>query len=239
MTATDAKKAAAQLGEIIKFLPQSYEADVDLKTLQDWPGNPKDHDIGAIVESMRENGVYGAVRVQTSSRRILGGHGTREALRRLKVKRVNVLWIDCDDATGARIVAADNRITELGGYNDALLLDYLRAQQEQGNLKGTGYDDDDVTTLYQHLTGDYSQTWTGMPEYQVSDERSYHHLTVHFENDEAIAAFAKLLGREITLKTHYFWYPEQVRKVHADKTYVESDDAAAQDDDENDDDEDA
>jgi hypothetical protein len=155
MTTAAAKKAAEKLGEIIKFLPQTYEADVEIKSLVDWPGNPKDHDIGAIVESMRENGVYGALRCQLSTRRILAGHGTREALRRLKVRRVNVLWIDCDDATGARIVAADNRLSELGGYNDAALLDYLRTLQESNNLKGTGYDADDVTTLYEHVHGEY------------------------------------------------------------------------------------
>ena len=151
------KKAEEKLGEIIRFLPQRYEESVELKTLEDWPGNPKDHDIGAIVESMRENGFYGAVRAQLSSRRILAGHGTREALRRLKVKRVHVLWIDCDDATGARIVAADNRLSELGGYNEPALLEYLRSLQEQGNLRGSGYDDDDVTTLYEHVHGEYER----------------------------------------------------------------------------------
>ena len=149
--------AARELGTLIRKLPQRYEPDVEIATLEDWPGNPKDHDLGAIMHSMQEIGVYGALRVQESSRRILAGHGTRQALTQLGVTTMAVLWIDCNDRDGARIVAADNRLAQLGGYNDPALLDYLVALYKDDNLVGTGYDADDIETLYAQVHGDEKQ----------------------------------------------------------------------------------
>lgn len=124
--------------------PLRYEADVDVDTLHEFPGNPKDHDVGVIMESMQRNGVADAIRAQQSTRRILGGHGTKKALVLLGYRQVPVLWVDCDDAAARRLVLVLNRAPETGGYNASLLADFLTEQATLGDLAGTGYDADDV-----------------------------------------------------------------------------------------------
>jgi DNA modification methylase len=126
---------------------QEYERGVALRTLKDWPDNPKGHDVDAIVASMTANGAYGVVYAQRSSRRLLAGHGRKAAYRVLGVRAVDVVWLDVDDKTAARIVAADNHTATLGGYDDSALYAYLRTLQADDNLIGSSYDSDDVEAV--------------------------------------------------------------------------------------------
>lgn len=139
-----ASRYAAALAHVV---PQRFENNVRLSTLKDWPGNPKTHDVPMLVSLMQRNGRYGVVYVQSSTRRILAGHGRRKAYRKLRVTAVDVLWLDVPDDVAARIVAADNRSAELGGYDGNALAAYLREQEAAGNLDGTGYSSDDVATI--------------------------------------------------------------------------------------------
>lgn len=128
-------------------LRQAYEPNVAIDTLLEFPGNPKSHDLGAIIASLERNGMADAIKVQLSTRRIIGGHGTLKALRHLKRTVVPVLWIDCDDRTARRLLLAYNRAGELGGFEVGALADFLTEQAESGDLNGTGYDGDDVDAI--------------------------------------------------------------------------------------------
>lgn len=141
----------ATLAALVRHVPQRYEPGVKVSSLKDWPGNPKQHDVPAIVESMKANGVYGVVYAQQSSRRLLKGHGTRKALRIVGVRAIDVVWLDVSDETAANIVAADNRLTERGGVDDHLLYKFLNEQVGLDRLDGTGYDVDDVAALKKAL----------------------------------------------------------------------------------------
>jgi hypothetical protein len=55
--------------------------------------------------------------------------------------------ISCGDAEAMKINAADNRLAELGGYDDAALLDQLQAMA--GDFAGTGWTDADLQILSQ------------------------------------------------------------------------------------------
>ena len=63
--------------------------------------------------------------------------------------------VDVDDTAAARIVAADNRTADLGGYDDEVLAELIQAIQagSDGDLVGSGYDDDDLDVLLA-LAGD-------------------------------------------------------------------------------------
>lgn len=61
--------------------------------------------------------------------------------------------------------------------------------------------------------------WGGMPEFKQEDKTSFHHVAVHFENEEAMTAFSKLVGQGVTEKTHYMWYPEKKSQPCMDKAY--------------------
>lgn len=142
-----AGRVAITAAKIARAVPQEFEKGVKLSTLKEWPGNPKAHAVEAIVEMMRRNGYYGVVYAQRSSRRLIAGHGRKKAYKKLRVSAVDVLWLDVDDATAARIVAADNRAPELGGYDNPALYAFLVNLEGDSNLAGTGYTTDDMDIL--------------------------------------------------------------------------------------------
>jgi len=65
-----------------------------------------------------------------------------------------VLFVDDDDATAAAYAIADNRQTEIGGWNEDALVPLLRELQAQGDaaLVGIGYTDDDIAALIRRVT---------------------------------------------------------------------------------------
>lgn len=124
-----------------------YEAAVDVDRLVEHPDNPRRGDLAAIVESIRANGFYGSLVVQTSTRHVCAGNHRLRAAREVGLDKVPVTWVDVDDATALRILAADNRTSDLAGRDDAALVALLGAIQSEGGLAGTGYVDDDLDDL--------------------------------------------------------------------------------------------
>jgi hypothetical protein len=146
------------VADTIRRLPQRYVPDVDIELLEDFPGNAKEHDLGAIMESMEANGFAGAVIAQDRGElppRIIAGHGTRTTARAGGMQTVPVLLIECSDAVARRLVLAYNRLPQKGGYNEPLLAELLKTvatDTESGGLRGTGYDGDDVDDLVARMS---------------------------------------------------------------------------------------
>lgn len=120
----------------------------DASKLHRHPNNPRTGDTAAIAESVRVNGVYRPVVAQSSTGAILAGNHLFTVLTEAGESRVPVLWVDCDDDEAKRILAADNGIGQLGGFDDALLASLL---QDLGELDGTGYNFDDLDDLLAKL----------------------------------------------------------------------------------------
>jgi hypothetical protein len=129
--------------------------EVPLVDLKPYPGNPRTHDLAVIKQSLEKNGQYRAVVVQKKGLRILAGHGTCEAARDLGWSEVLVHLVHCTSAEAKRIVAVDNRASDLGGYDDQLLADLLKSM---GELDGSGYVDDDLDRLLRSLDGPEAST---------------------------------------------------------------------------------
>lgn len=142
----------------IKYMP--------LSEVRAAPRNAKDHDIGAIIISYREFGFVtpGVVNEKTGS--LLAGHGRAEALlemkatdeappKRIRVRKADSEWLVPfirgiefeDDAQAEAFVIADNKLTELGGWNWAVLPDMLKDLQGQDLLTPTGFDEDELDSI--------------------------------------------------------------------------------------------
>lgn len=122
---------------------------VDVADLALHPDNARVHDLPAIAESLSAHGQYRPIVASSQTGRILAGNGTyRAATERLGWDRIAATWVDVDEHAERRIVLADNRIAELGGYNDVELLELLRVMPD---LSGTGYADADVEALAKSL----------------------------------------------------------------------------------------
>lgn len=112
-----------------------------VESLLKHPRNPKKGNVAAIGDSIEKNDFYGAAVIQKSTGFIIAGNHRYEAAIEKGLKEIPVIVVDVDDATAERILLGDNRIAEMGGYDDSVLQKLLEDRTKNGGLHGTGYDD--------------------------------------------------------------------------------------------------
>jgi hypothetical protein len=133
------------------------------------PENPKDHDIGEIINGLIRFGYVRNVSINEADGKLLLGHGVTAALAKMmndpdlvkkKPRRIGIdeddgmwivptdrgSWLSKIEAKAYR--AADNRLTEIGGWNEPQLVKNLIAvAKSKMGLTGTGFDERDVDLL--------------------------------------------------------------------------------------------
>jgi ParB-like chromosome segregation protein Spo0J len=127
---------------------------VPVGDLRAHPKNAKKGDTAAIRASIEASGFYGALVVQRSTGHILVGNHRWLAAKQAGLAEVPVIYVDVDDKTARRILAADNRTSDLGSYDDEALAKLLEELRNEGALKGSGYDSDDLDKLIEKLGDD-------------------------------------------------------------------------------------
>jgi len=172
---------------------------IDLDDVIEADSNPKDHDIGVIYQSIKRFGFNNPIMLNEATGKLLAGHGRLQTLKMMKDNgepapdRINVekdleddrieFWyvpvlkgVSIDNVAEAQAyLLADNRITELGGWQPMDLMESLSEIMEQtGNLEGTGYDLEDVETIL----GDMETTTFEVSEQAVSDVKDETEVTV-------------------------------------------------------------
>lgn len=153
--------------------------------------NVKDHDIGAIHESMNRFGFTSPLLMNESTQKLVAGHGRVEALRQKKqfnedrpanievaedgdwlVPVIRGVYFENEEEAQAYLLA-DNRLTELGGWDTNALLEELQILSENSGLEGTGFDDADLNNLMQEYESasedgtDSSLLPVGAPKYEI------------------------------------------------------------------------
>lgn len=153
--------------------------------------NVKDHDIGAIHESMNRFGFTSPLLMNESTGKLVAGHGRVEALRQKKQfnedRPANIEESDdgdwlvpvirgvyfANEEEAQAYLLADNRLTELGGWDTNALLEELQILAENSGLEGTGFDDADLNNLMQEYESasedgtDSSLLPVGAPKYEI------------------------------------------------------------------------
>lgn len=142
---------------------------VGVEEIDPHPENANVGNLDAIVESIRINGYYSPMIVQSSTGYILAGNHRYQAAMALGYEMVPVIYVDVDDEEGKRIMVADNRTTRLGHDDDeslaALLTDL--GDSEVG-LLGTGFNQADLQTLQDHLEN-FDEAYVPEPDAPESD----------------------------------------------------------------------
>lgn len=133
------KKAVKPEGVVLGE-SQEYEL-VDISEdgfdrIKEHPQNPNVGDVGAIDESVDENGWYGAITVQQGTGYILAGNHRFRVAKSRGATHIPVVWIDVDDEHAIKILLADNRTAELGVMDGERLDELLTGLT---TLRGTGY----------------------------------------------------------------------------------------------------
>jgi hypothetical protein len=143
---------------------------VAIDSLTPHPRNARLGDVVAISESIVHNGFYGAVIVQKSSGHIIVGNHRWQAAKGTGADKIPCIMIDVTDEDAERIMLADNRTAELGGFDEAQLRDVLDGLAETSlGLAGTGYRQEDIDAL---LAG--APDAAAAPPVNTSGERESH-----------------------------------------------------------------
>jgi ParB-like chromosome segregation protein Spo0J len=128
--------------------------DVPLTELTRFPGNARRGNTEEIRASLRRNGQYRALVVRDTGDGlvILAGNHTRDAIEaeHHTVARCEILT--CTDAEARRINLADNRLAEIGTYDDDALVELLSYLDE--DYEGTGWDENEVSRLLGAAVGE-------------------------------------------------------------------------------------
>ncbi len=98
-------------------------------------------------------------------------------------------------------------LAEIGTESDGL----------QAMLDGLGADNG----IYADAANDPETEWAGMPECKNEDQTSFQSVTVHFKDQAAVAAFAKLVKQPMADRTRSLWFPEAEIGTYADKRYAD------------------
>lgn len=133
----------------IEYLP--------LDQLARWPGNPKDHADDAIAASISRFGFRDPLAIDETTGRLIAGHGRLTALERAHAAgspapqfvqvRPDGMWLIpvtrggsfADEAEASAYLVAHNRTSELGGWDEGLLAEFLKPLDD--DLRSlTGFD---------------------------------------------------------------------------------------------------
>lgn len=120
-----------------------------ISDLSTYHKNPRRGDADAIAESLKARGQYRPIVVNIGTHashdyEILAGNHTYLAAKKLGWKTIQATTVDVDDDQAAQIVLADNRLADLGGYDDETLSALL---SDVSSLDGLGWSQDDVDEL--------------------------------------------------------------------------------------------
>lgn len=130
--------------EQAKSILDSQVTEVAMRAISPHPKNPRKGDIKAIAESLQTNGQFRPLIVQRSTGHIIGGNHTYLGAKRLKWTKIKVVYLDVTDEQAQRIMLADNRTSDLGTYDTALLAEILKGLPTP---VGTGYETADVSAI--------------------------------------------------------------------------------------------
>lgn len=155
---------------------------VPLESLEPWPGNYREHDIGALCESLERFGQQKAIVVQAGTNRIVAGNGQWHAAKALQWEQIAASVVEISDEEAEAFLIADNRTSERGRNRDSDLAALLERVAKRGQLVGTGYDGDDVDELMKRVRK--SQETLIRPEIPFSTElmEEHQYVVLYFDN---------------------------------------------------------
>jgi hypothetical protein len=180
--------------------------------------NPKLHppeQVDLIAKSMQTYGQAQVILIDEAGE-IIAGHGRVLAAKQLGWPELVVGEARGWSETGKQAYRVlDNQLTAAARWDDGLL------RMEIGELSAEGFDLSLLGFEPGHLASllmpfedgaiDVHSEWEGMPEFLAQKSLGFHALVVHFANESEMQKFAERVGREVTKKTKFLWFPQQPR----------------------------
>jgi ParB-like chromosome segregation protein Spo0J len=102
--------------------------------------NPREGDVGAIIESLKEFGQYRPIVVNKQTMNIVAGNHTWQAAKQLNWTHIAVTYIDVSPMDELKVILIDNRSSDLANYDN----NELRTILATTKLAGTGFNNADL-----------------------------------------------------------------------------------------------
>ncbi len=174
-----------------------------------------------IAASIKEFGFTNPILIDEANT-IIAGEGRVLAAKKLQMETVPCLVLTgLTGAQKAAYVIADNKIALGSGWDTDLLLEELgRIADLEIDTNLTGFSEVEIIALFEGLHTEVGDApteesqqgdWSVMPEFHQPDDKAFRTVIVHFNDQSSVDAFATLIGKNITEKTKYLWYPEMDR----------------------------
>jgi len=121
-----------------------------VKKLKPHPKNPRIHPdsmIAKLCESIKTFGFKAPI-IATTDNIILAGHGRIKAAKYLKIKKVPVMFVKMSPEKALAYCLADNKISELSKWDDAMLGNVFRELHDKSfDLTLMGFDIEDLSMM--------------------------------------------------------------------------------------------
>jgi len=107
---------------------------VETKALKPWSNNPRRNDanLQRVVESIKRFGFGAPILARREDGEVIAGHTRLQAALQLEIERVPVRYLDLSSEEAHLLALADNRLNELGAWDDEQLLALLGDLRQQG-----------------------------------------------------------------------------------------------------------
>lgn len=181
---------------------------VPVAQLKIHPRNVRQGDVGAIAESLKQNGQYRPIVVQKSTNYVLAGNHTLKAAKALGWTEIAATFVDCDDDRALRILIADNKTNDLSSYDENALADLLKelATSELG-LVGTLYTGDDLDDLLFQADFTHGNTTMGSSASELAEahfQTRIRSMILPYDYDEHARLVARLdqIGEQLGVDNH-------------------------------------
>jgi ParB-like chromosome segregation protein Spo0J len=124
---------------------------IPIEGIAKYPNNPRRGDEKKIQESLERFGQQKPIVVAKETKFIVAGNHVYGAAKALGWTHIAAVVTDLSDKDAKAYLIADNRMSDIGDYNDSALALILEDLATSGSLDGTGFDSDDLDTLLAKL----------------------------------------------------------------------------------------
>ena len=131
------------------IVPDLQPLATPIDSIRTMTGNPRRGDVEAVMRSLDKFGQRKPIVVRQDTGEVIAGNHTFMAAQRLGWAEVAVVWVQDDDTTAKAFALADNRTSELGGYDDDALAAMIAEVMAEDTdlLAAASYTESDLNDL--------------------------------------------------------------------------------------------
>jgi len=126
---------------------------VPIDSVRPHPDNPRRGNVERIAKSLKHFGQIRPIVIRAEDDTIVAGNHTHKAAKSLGWSEIAIVQVSLDDEDARAYLLADNRTSDVAGYDDAALVAVLEDLNERGRLEATGFTYDDLEDLVSAIEG--------------------------------------------------------------------------------------